>query len=177
METLIGIVGVIVCIGIAVGINYLKGEYGGAPARKAKEKEEERKKRKPISEMTPEEKAKNLRVVEEMYKHGKLTFLEYDTLKAAYTDTKSFADEYGMEFTKAASDKLAADKAVEKHKEETEKRIITNSAIGSAIGGVAGGIAGAVSAASKASVETEQLLAEQEKANKQYEEALKKSIK
>lgn len=177
--TVLGIIFAIIVVGIAIWINYQKGEYGGAPAQKAKEREEAREaeRNKPISQMTPQEKAKNLRMIEQMYQHGDLTFLEYDTLKAAYTDTKSFASEYGLEFAMAASDKLAADKALEKHKEETQKRIITNSAIGNAVGGIAGGIAGAVSTASKASVETGQLLAEQEKANKRYEEALKKSIK
>lgn len=179
MDTVLAIIVAVIVIGIAVGINYYKGEYGGAPAERAKEREaaREAERNKPIEAMTPTEKAKHLRLAELMFSRGELTFAQYDALKAAYTGKKSFADEYGMDLTMAASDKLAADMALERHKEETQKRIITNSAIGNAVGGVAGGIAGAVSTASKASIEAGQLMAEQDKANKRYEEALKRNIK
>lgn len=179
MEIVVGIIGMVIIVGISIGINYYKGEYGGKAAERAKEREtaREAERNKPIEAMTPAEKAKKLRLAEQMYRHGDLTFAQYDALKAAYTGKKSFAQEYGMDLTMAVSDKLAVDKALERHKEETQKRIITNSAIGNAIGGVAGGIAGAVSTASNASIEAGQLMAEQDKANKRYEEALKRSIK
>lgn len=179
METVLCIIVVVIMVGIAVGINYYRGEYGGAAAERAKERAaaREAERNKPIEAMTPAEKAKNLRFAEQMYRRGDLTFAQYDALKAAYTGEESFAQKYGMDLTMAASDKLAADKALERHKEETQKRIITNSAIGNAVGGIAGGIVGAVSTASKASVEAGQLMAEQDKANKRYEEALKRSIK
>lgn len=123
------------------------------------------------------ESAKKLRSIEEMYKHGNLTFLEYDLLKSNLTGEASYAQQLGIDLTMALSDKMEADKALKKHKEEAQNRVITHAAIGNAVGGLAGGIAGAASAATKANIETERLLAEQEKANKRYEEALKRSIK
>jgi hypothetical protein len=93
------------------------------------------------------------------------------------TGEASYAQQLGIDLTMALSDKMEADKALEKHKEEAQNRVITHAAIGNAVGGLAGGIAGAASAATKANIETERLLAEQEKANKRYEEALKRSIK
>ena len=179
MEFIIAFIVIVGGIGIPTLIHYYRGTFGGTPAERAAERAAAREAElnKPIDEMTPAEKAKNLRFAEHMYRCGKLSFAQYDALKAAYTVEESFAQKNGMDLTMAASDKLAADKALERHKEETQKRIITNSAIGNAVGGVAGGIAGAVSTAGKASIETEQLMAEQDKANKRYEEALKRSIK
>jgi len=132
---------------------------------------------KPFEEMTPSEQAKHLRFLEQMYNHGDLSFIEYNTLKAKYTGEKSFVEQFGYEFTMAASDKLAADKAMQQHIENAQKRIITNAAVGNAVGGLAGGIAFSVSAANKANAEAAQLHAQQEKANIRYEKALKNSIK
>lgn len=179
MEEVLPYIGAALVVVIAIAINYFKGEYGGKPRDIAEEKKRkaEAERNKPIEEMTPAERAKNLRFAEQMYRRGGLTFAEYDALKAKYTGKKSFAEQYGMDFTMAVSGKLATDKAVEQHKQEAQKSIITNAAIGNAVGGLAGGIAGAVSAANKASVEAEKLLSEQEKATNSYNEALKRSIK
>ncbi len=175
------LIGTPICVIIAVAaILYgMKAEKFHYFFRKAKETvaEHTSASNKPFEEMTPSEQARHLRFLEQMYNHGDLSFIEYNTLKAKYTGEKSFVEQYGIEFTMAASDKLAADKAMQQHIENAQKRIITNAAVGNAVGGLAGGIAFSVSAANKANAEAAQLHAQQEKANKRYEEALKDSVK
>ena len=77
----------------------------------------------------------------------------------------------------AVSDKMAADRAVEQHQKDAQKRIITNSAIGNAVGGLAGGITAAVSTANRVNAQGAQLQAEQARANQRYQDALEKSVK
>lgn len=122
------------------------------------------------------EEARKLRMIEEMYRHGDLSFAEYDVLKAKYTGTQSFAEQYGLGFTMAVSDKMAADRAVEQHQKSAQNRMITNTAIGNAVGGLGGGINAAVNTANRINAESAQLLAQQELANQRYREALEKSV-
>lgn len=75
------------------------------------------------------------------------------------------------------SDKMAADRAVEQHQKDAQKRIITNSAIGNAVVGLAGGITAAVSTANRVNAEGAQLQAEQARANQRYQDALEKSVR
>ena len=127
-------------------------------------------------DLSPEDR-KKLRQAEEMFRHGKLSLLEYNALKAKYTGEKSMVEEFGWDAAVAISDKHAADKAVEMQQKEAEKKIITNAAIGSAIGGVAGSVVFASSTAQKENAEMQKLLTEQEKAQAEYEAALRKSVK
>lgn len=179
METLLVIVLTVFAIGCAIAINYFRGEYGGKPAEIKKEKAElkKTKQNKPIEEMTQEEKIKYLKRAEQLYNHGQIPFIVYDEIKAKCTGQASLSQIGGLDFAMATSDKIGADNALKKHQEDTTKRIITNSAIGNAFGGLAGGIASAVSTAENASAETARLISEQEKANKRFEEAVKRSGK
>jgi len=132
---------------------------------------------KPISQWTPAEKERELRKIEEQFRNGLLTFQQYDVLKAHYTGNRSFTEMYGKNYTAALSDKIAADRALEKHIKESEKSIITTSAVANAIGGLGCGIAQAASTANKANVETQRLMKNQEEAKKRLEDAMIKNIK
>ena len=63
MEVILAVVVCAIMIGIAIGINYFNGEYGGKGKKAADERKRkaEAKYNKPIEEMTPREKAKNCR--------------------------------------------------------------------------------------------------------------------
>lgn len=126
---------------------------------------------KPVEEMTPAEKAKKLRLIEQMFEHGQLTFQQYDVIKAKYTGEKSLTEEWGLGYVGAISDKFAADQAVKKHNEQAQKRIITNAAVGNAIGGIAGGVAAASAVSHTTNMEAAQLLMEQERANEKLKNA------
>ena len=124
-----------------------------------------------------QEERKKLKQAEEMFKYGQLSLLEYNALKAKYTGEKSMIEEFGLDVAVAASNMHAADKAVEMHQKEAEKKIIKNAAVGNAVGGVAGSVAFAASTAQKESAEAQKLRAEQEKAQAEYEAALRRSVK
>lgn len=124
-----------------------------------------------------QEERKKLKQAEEMFKYGQLSLLEYNALKAKYTGEKSMVEEFGLDVAVAASNKHAADKAVEMHQKEAEKKIINNAAVGNAVGGVAGSVAFAAATAQKESAEAQKLRAEQEKAQAEYESALRRSVK
>lgn len=144
--------------------------YNGQESSKQEQTE------KPVEEMTPAEKAKKLRLAEMMFEHGDITFMQYDLLKAKYTGEKSYTETHGIDMAMAASKKISADMAIEKHKKDTEKSIVLNAAVGNAVGGLGGTIIGAATAAGKSNIKTQELLAQQDKANAEFEAALNRKV-
>ena len=98
----LGIIAGIFCVIVAIAINIFKDKQQDKRKERA---EDERKK--PVEEMTPAEKKRKLEIAAYMYRRGKLSFAEYDALKALYSGEKSFMEVAGVEATMDVSNRLS----------------------------------------------------------------------
>lgn len=135
------ILAVALVFGIPILINVIK-------ARDAKETTKVSEKR--PEDMTPAEKRKKLAFIESAYRHGDLTFAQYDALKARYSGTESIgsiiAETAGADAAKEFGSKIDKANATERAKKEMTKKVIMNAAIGDAVAGPAGAVIGAMTA-------------------------------
>ena len=127
--------------GIPILINVMKARDAQETSRVVEKRPED---------MTPAEKRKKLSFIEAAYRHGDLTFAQYDALKAKYNGTESItsiiAETAGTDAANEFGSKIDKSNAKERAKKELEKKIIINAAIGDAVAGPAGAVIGAMTA-------------------------------
>lgn len=144
---------------------------------KIQKKLDEEKRRFENGEMSAEERKnyvnKQLSQISQMYNSGQLSLLEYEALKKKYTGESFLLDYGGLEYTVAASNKVAAERAVAKQKKKAENDLIFQTSVGSAVNGTAGAIIGAASSARNSAKEAADLEAKRAAAEEAYQKALK----
>lgn len=121
---------------------------------------------------TPEE-----RKIEEAYKHGSISYMEYNTLKAKLKGEESMIETIGLNAAMAYSDKVGAERELSNEISQTDKKIIQSAAIGSAVGGLGGTIVGATTAAANQAHKIDELTKERDKADAKYRQELDKALK
>ena len=142
----------------------------------ASKKMEEEKRRFEKGEMSAEERERyikrKIRNAEEMYQHGDLSLLELEAIKKQYTGKSNMLDYGGVAFTAAASNKIAAERAITQHQKKAERDLIFQATAGGAINGTAGAIVGAAASASKSAKEAAALEATRAAAENAYQKTL-----
>lgn len=127
--------------GIPILINVMKARDSQETTRAAEKRPED---------MTPAEKRKKLAFIETAYRHGDLTFAQYDALKAKYGGTESItsiiSETAGADAASEFGSKIDKANAKERAKKEMTKKVILNAAIGDAVAGPAGAVIGAMTA-------------------------------
>lgn len=89
-----------------------------------------------------EERRVRLQYLESMRPH--LSFLQYDALKAKYTGTKSFVEQFGVDAAFQLRKNEAQDRASKDAQKEATKTIVKDAVIGGVVAGPAGAVVGAV---------------------------------
>lgn len=95
-------------------------------------------------DMSPRELAAKLESIEQAYKHGDLSFMQYDALKAHYSGGESLAQSFGIETAIDIESKLSKHKANEKAKKEATRTIIKDAVVGGVVAGPTGAVIGAI---------------------------------
>ena len=104
--------------------------------------------------------------IEQMYKHGDLTFMQYDALRAKYTGDQMLHQKLGMSASEAMATGRAidAENAYNRQIEHAQKRVAYSAGIGAGLGGLGGELYAGGNAALDEASKTAQALYNRERA-------------